>query len=206
MTARTEDRSTPGPGAGGGLEGLAALVSRSERAGRSAPPVETWHPAACGDIDIVIAADGTWYHEGQPILREALTRLFATVLRRDADGDTFLVTPAEKLRITVEDAPFLAVEMDAGDPDAPVLTFRTNMGDVVVADAEHPLRLCSGTRGFVPYLCVRGRLEAKLTRSLAVALADRLQVDGDRAYVLSAGTRFYVADDGSSPQIQGADA
>ena len=121
---------------------LAALISRAERAGKGVPPVETWNPDFCGDIDMVIHADGTWSYNGSPIGRPALVRLFSTVLRKDADGRTFLVTPVEKLGITVEDAPFQAVEMsrEVGD-DGPRLTFRTNVGDIVVAaDCEHPLR------------------------------------------------------------------
>ena len=95
----------------GTVAGLAALMARAERADASPAPVERWHPAHCGDIDIVIRADGSWVHEGAVIGRPELVRLFSTVLRKDEDGETYLVTPAERLRITVEDAPFLAVEM-----------------------------------------------------------------------------------------------
>ena len=175
--------------------GLAALIVRAQRAGKTAPPVENWNPTSCGDLDMVIRADGNWHHEGMPIRREALVRLFSSVLRKDEDGETYLVTPAEKLRITVEDAPFLAVEMDRGIAGGePLLTFRTNVGDVVEADREHPLRLRSDADGFVPYLRVRGRLEARLTRALAIELADLVEADTGGQFLRSGGARFDVPD------------
>jgi hypothetical protein len=173
---------------------LAALVARAERAGKGAPPVELWNPDHCGDIDMVIRADGSWFYNGTPINRPALVRLFSTVLRRDEDGRTYLVTPAEKLGITVEDAPFLAVEMSRNERDgAPVLTFRTGVGDVVEAGPDHPLRFkIAGTDGaFEPYVHVRGRLEAKLTRSLAYDLADLVETQADGlSFIASGGARF----------------
>lgn len=173
--------------------GLAALVARAERAGRGAPPVERWEPPSCGDIDMVIRRDGSWLHEGSPIGRLPLVRLFSSVLRKDADGEIYLVTPVEKLRITVEDVPFLAVEMDEGGaPEEPVLTFRTNVGDVVTAGEANPIRFDAGNAGFVPYLLVRGRLEARLVRSVAVTLAERVEFDGEAAFVRSGGVRFSV--------------
>lgn len=171
--------------------GLAALMARAERSDATAPPVERWHPAHCGDIDIVIRADGSWVHEGAVIGRPELVRLFSTVLRKDEDGETYLVTPGERLRITVEDAPFLAVEMaveNAGEQR--VLTFRTNMGDVVRAGPAHPVRFGGGPNGFIPYVTVRGRLEARLTRPVAFELADLLQEDEEGPYLMSGGVRF----------------
>lgn len=153
---------------------LAALVARAGAARRRAP-VERWQPAHCADLDIRIAADGTWFHDGAPIRREPLVRLFASVLRCDADGRHFLVTPAEKVGIVVEDAPFLAVEMHAAGAGADrVLTVRTNVGDVVAAGPEHPLRFAieADTGGLKPYILVRGRLEARATRAVAQELAD----------------------------------
>ncbi|GGE19303.1 hypothetical protein GCM10011390_43160 [Aureimonas endophytica] len=192
----TTDRTAPSVPASPSLE---ALIGRAERAGRGAPPVERWNPPFCGDIDMAIRADGSWTYLGSPIGREALVRLFASVLRKDEDGRTYLVTPVEKLGIRVEDAPFLAVEMsrDAG-PEGPVLTFRTNVGDVVAADAAHPLRFVSqGAAGsFEPYLLVRGRLEAKLTRALAFDLADCVEEDGTGAFVRSSGARFSLGGEG----------
>lgn len=154
---------------------LAALIARAGAHGR-APPVDRWDPPFCGDIDMKISADGRWHYAGSPIGREPLVRLFSTVLRREADGRYLLVTPVEKLGITVEDVPFLAVEMHAeGDGAATRLVFRTNVGDVVTAGPERPLRFSDdpATGGLVPYVLVRGRLEARLTRALAHELAAR---------------------------------
>ena len=185
------DRSPPSEANGGG--GLEALIARAGHAGEGLPPVERWEPDFCGDIDMVIRADGTWVHEGSPIGRKRLVRLFSTVLRRDEDGETYLVTPVEKLRITVEDAPFLAVEMEAaGDPQ--VLTFRTNVGDVVEAGPDHPLRFEreEGTDGVKPYLLVRGRLEALVTRAVMYDLMELAEEENGRLVVRSNGTSFPV--------------
>ncbi|HEY9055769.1 MAG TPA: DUF1285 domain-containing protein [Aurantimonas sp.] len=176
---------------------LAALVSRAERAGKGAPPVERWNPEFCGDIDMVIRADGSWTYMGSPIGRPALVRLFSTVLRKDEDGRTYLVTPVEKLGITVEDAHFQAVEMSREMKDGePVLTFRTNVGDVVEAGRDHPLRFAIGENGeFRPYMTVRGRLEARLTRALAFDLADFIEPiaeGGWRQVVRSGGALFDI--------------
>ncbi|MCF3641653.1 DUF1285 domain-containing protein [Rhizobium sp. TRM95111] len=183
--------------------GLAALISRaSEEAGngkRGLPPVERWNPPFCGDIDMEIRADGTWFYLGTPIGRAPLVRLFSTVLRKDEDGRTYLVTPVEKVAIRVADAPFLAVEMDArGAGDRQVLTFRTNVGDVVEAGAEHPLRFVieGGNSELKPYLLVRGRLEALVSRAVMYELVERgetIGVDGVPMFsVRSAGVVFPV--------------
>lgn len=176
---------------------LQELIRRAAPSGRGLPPVERWEPDFCGMIDMRIAADGTWFYMGTPINREALVRLFSTVLRHDADGGFYLVTPVEKIGITVEDAPFVAVEMHArGEGTEQVLIFRTNVGDVVEADAEHPLRFVeeAETGGLKPYILVRGRLEAKLARPLLYELAELAReekVDGEsRMGVWSAG-RFF---------------
>ena len=177
-------------------EGLAALVLRAERAGKGAPPVERWDPPFCGDSEMAIRFDGSWTHQGTPIGRPALVRLFSSVLRRDTDGQTYLVTPVEKLSIAVEDVPFLAVEMDRSEIDG-ALTFRTNVGDVVIADGEHPLRFAIAplSGAFTPYLLVRGRLEARLSRPLAFDLADMIETGDDgRAFVASSGARFFLPD------------
>ena len=165
-----------------GLEGLpVGLAALAAGVGEAAKPrpVERWNPPDCGDIDIRIAADGTWHYRGTPISREPLVRLFASVLRREPDGRHVLVTPVEKLGIVVEDAPFLAVAAERnGEGDKQQLFFRTNMGDVVTAGPEHPLRfqIEPGTGGLRPYVRVRGGLEALLTRALAqdlVALTEQ---------------------------------
>ena len=141
---------------------------------RSIPSSEHWQPPYCGDIGLKIRADGTWLYRGSPILRAALVKLFASVLRREADGRTYLVTPAEKVDVAVEDAPFLAVEMAVqGAGRAQELIFRTNVDDVVRCGARHPLRfaLQEPGGGLKPYVLVRGRLEALLTRALLYDLA-----------------------------------
>jgi len=163
---------------------LEALMSRAKHAGEGLPPVEKWHPDFCGDLDIQIKRDGTWFYMGTPIGRAPLVRLFSTVLRKDEDGKTYLVTPVEKVGITVEDAPFVAVEMNAVENNGQqVLTFRTNVGDVVEADAEHPIRfeIIGETDQLKPYVLVRGRLEALLARSVMYELishGEEIEVDG----------------------------
>lgn len=181
-----------GKGMEGGKESAAALGALIARAAKSGglPPVERWNPDFCGDLDMEIRADGTWFYQGTPIGRKALVRLFSTVLRKDEDGRTYLVTPVEKVGIRVEDAPFLAVEMDAGaNGDGPVLTFRTNVGDVVEAGPDNPLRfeIMPDNDGLKPYLLVRGRLEALLSRPVMYQLVDRAEdclVDGCKVFAI----------------------
>ena len=163
--------------------------------------MERWNPPYCGEIDIRIAADGTWSYRGSAIGREALVRLFASILRREADGRHVLVTPVEKIGIIVEDAPFLAVEVAAaGEGRDRVLTFRTNVGDIVAAGPEHPLRfeVEAGTGGLKPYVSVRGRLEALATRALQLELVAMADEKGGRAGLWSGGTffAFFEADRG----------
>lgn len=183
--------------------GLAALISRAaEQSGdksRGLPPVDKWNPPFCGDLDMEIRADGTWFYMGTPIGRAPLVRLFSTVLRKDEDGKTYLVTPVEKVGIRVVDAPFVAVEMQAGERDgAPLITFRTNVGDVVEVDASHPLRFeMVGEEGQLkPYALVRGRLEALVSRAMMyelVALGETVTIDGTEMFaVRSAGEVFPI--------------
>ncbi|HLZ77700.1 MAG TPA: DUF1285 domain-containing protein [Sphingomonas sp.] len=137
------------------------------------PPVERWNPDHCGDSAMRILVDGTWLHEGSPISRPALVRLFSTLLRREPDGGHVLVTPVEKLSIAVDDAPFLAVEMEsAGEGPARHLAFRTHVGDVVVAGPGHPLVVEDRGHGAHPYLRVRGGLDALVARPVYYALAN----------------------------------
>ena len=179
----------------GDAAGLAALISRAsaETGGRGLPPVERWNPPFCGDIDMEIRADGTWFYLGTPIGRAPLVRLFSTVLRRDEDGRTYLVTPVEKVGIRVVDAPFLAVEMNAvGEGDERKLTFRTNVGDVVEAGPDHPLRfVIEGENSELkPYLLVRGRLEALVSRAMMyelVALGEPVVIDGVEMFSVRSG-------------------
>src|SRR3954451_6102437 len=132
---------TPPPDlAGLSLPDIARLAEE-----KKLPPVESWNPDHCGASGMRIARDGTWYHEGSPIGRAAMVRLFSTILRREPDGVYVLVTPVEKLDIEVEDAPFVAVEMKAeGDGRERNLAFRLNTGDLVVAGAGHKLRFATG--------------------------------------------------------------
>jgi len=170
-----------------------------DRAGerRGLPPVQDWHPARTGRIDIRIARDGSWHYLGSPITRKPMVRLFSTILRREDDGSYHLVTPAEKLRIEVEDAPFVAVEMARQGAGAERrLVFRTNVDDVVEADAEHPIRVETDpeTGEPAPYIHVRNGLEALISRALfydLVELAEPARIDGrDVLAVRSAGMAF----------------
>jgi hypothetical protein len=173
--------------------GLTALLARAGAGNGRKPPVERWNPPFCGDLDMRIAVDGTWHYMGSPIGREALVRLFASVLRRDEDGAHYLVTPVEKVRIRVDDAPFLAVELHAeGESAAQRLTLRTSVGDVVTAGPEHPLRFVvePETGGLKPYVLVRGRLEALLSRPLLYELAALFDVRNGETGVWSEGTFF----------------
>jgi hypothetical protein len=145
----------------------------TESLARALPPVEDWHPPFCGNIDMRIARDGTWFYCGTPIARPALARLFSTILRKDPDGYV-LVTPVEKVGIKVEDAPFLAVDMTVARPQPEqVLRFSTNVGDWVVAGAEHPIRFETGASGGIkPYIHVRGDLWALVTRAISFDLVE----------------------------------
>jgi len=159
--------------------GLASL-QREASAGRSLPPVDKWHPVHCGDIDIRIALDGIWFHQGTPIGRKELVRLFSTILRKDPDGYV-LVTPAEKMRIVVEDAPFVAVLLDVeGSGREQKLIFTTNVGDQTTASVDNPIRVESdrATGEPAPYVHVRKGLEARIARAVFYQLAD-LAVPGD---------------------------
>jgi hypothetical protein len=155
---------------GSGLEHLLAALKAEAASGvgpgRPAPPVERWNPAHCGDIGMEILADGTWRHEGTRITRESLVRLFASILRKDEDGATYLVTPGEKIVVRVADAPFTAIRVDRdGQGAGQTLVFTTNVGDVVAAGAENPIRVSYAGETPRPYVRVRGRLEARILRA-----------------------------------------
>lgn len=161
---------------------------------RKLPPVDRWNPMHCGHSDMRIARDGTWYHQGSPIGRPAMIRLFSTILRREPDGSHVLVTPVEKLDIDVEDAPFMAVEMKVeGSGRATRLAFRLNTDELVTADAEHGLRFVEGADGPRPYLHVRGGLEALVARPVYYELANlAIAGEDDPAGVWSNGAFFPV--------------
>jgi hypothetical protein len=156
------------------------------------PPVDKWNPSHCGQSGMRIAADGSWYHEGSPIGREAMVRLFSTILRREPDGGFVLVTPVEKLDIEVEDAPFVAVEVKSdGEGRERSLAFRLNVGEVVIAGPEHPLRLVDRSDGPHPYLEVRRGLEARLVRSVYYELAELALAEGAEPPGLWSGGVFF---------------
>jgi hypothetical protein len=153
------------------LDALARLA-----ADRRLPPVERWNPEHCGDSEMRIARDGAWFHQGRPIARPEMVRLFSTILRREPDGGYVLVTPVEKLAIAVEDAPFVAVELKReGESRAQHLAFRLNTGEVVVAGRDHRLRF-TGSR---PYLAIRPGLDALVARPLYYELAEIALAGGD---------------------------
>ncbi|CAH1656163.1 Proteophosphoglycan precursor (Fragment) [Hyphomicrobiales bacterium] len=165
------------------LAGLSAVAP-----GRGPAPVDRWDPPFCGAIDMRIAADGIWFYQGSPIRRPALVKLFASVLRKDPNGYV-LVTPVECVGITVEDVPFLAVEI-ARD-GAGVLHFRTNVDDLVAVDADHPLRFETDSDGGLrPYLRVRGGLWARLTRALVHDLVE-LAEERDGLFGVPSGALFF---------------
>jgi uncharacterized protein len=199
------------------LEGIAAAAQQAAKDAGDAgstqkgkqkgmPPVHLWNPPFCGDLDMRIATDGTWFYLGTPIGRPALVRLFSTILKRE-DGKHFLVTPVEKVGIRVDDAPFLAVEMqkDGEGPDRR-LRFRTNVDDWVACDSAHRLRFTAAADGgLTPYLHVRSDLWAKVTRALYYDLVDMGEervVDGRAMFgIASAGEFFAMAD---AEQVRGA--
>jgi hypothetical protein len=185
----------PAPAPPDDLTGL-GLAEIARLAGeRRLPPVEKWNPSHCGDSAMRIARDGTWYHEGSPIGRPAMVRLFSTILRREPDGGFVLVTPVEKLDILVEDAPFVAVELRSeGEGEARTLAFRLNTGDLVVAGPDHKLRF-EGDSHFSarpdqadtglrksdcphPYLEVRAGLDALIARPVYYELAEIALAEG----------------------------
>ncbi len=176
---------------------LEALVKRAKHAGDGLPPVEKWNPDFCGDLDMEIKRDGTWMYMGTPIGRAPLVRLFSTVLRKDEDGKTYLVTPVERVGIRVEDAPFVAVEMNAvGEGENQKLTFRTNVGDLVEAGADNPIRfeIIGKTDQLKPYVLVRGRLEALLARPVMYELishGEEIEVGGKTMFALRSNGQVF---------------
>src|SRR6201992_4076050 len=184
------------------LEGLTAAArdaGQADAAGKGLPPVHLWNPPFCGDLDMRIAADASWYYMGTPIGRPALVRLFSTTLKRE-DGKYFLVTPVEKVGIRVDDAPFLAVEMQkVNDERGRLLRFRTNVDDWVACDAAHRLRFeVAADGGLTPYLHVRADLWAKVTRAIYYDLVDmgeERMVDGRQMFGVASGGAFFAMAD-----------
>ena len=186
----------------GGLEAIVTAVTGEKRKGP--PPVHLWNPPFCGDIDMRIAADGAWFYQKTPIGRPALVKLFASILKREGEK-YFLVTPVEKVGITVEDVPFLAVELSLVEPEQRlrrdhlanhVLRFRTNVDDWVDAGPAHALRfeMQAANGGLKPYLHVRSELWAKVTRALFYDLVERGEervIDGKAMFGVASGGEFF---------------
>ena len=149
------------------LEQLIAALKREAATGDKAlPPVDKWNPAFCGEIGMEILADGTWKHEGTRITREHLVKLFASILRKDEDSVTYLVTPVEKIIVKVEDAPFVAIRADrVGEGENQTIVFTTNVGDIITAGPDHPIHVDRRGDEPRPYVHVRGRLEARVLRA-----------------------------------------
>lgn len=182
------------------ISGLESLLK--DATDRSAPAVDRWNPPYCGDIGLAIAADGTWSYRGSPIGRLPLVKLFASVLRRDDDGRYYLVTPAEKVDVAVADAPFLAVEMEVrGTGQTQDIVFRTNVDDVVICGPDHPLRFAQqpGSGGLKPFIRVRGRLDALVSRSVTYDLIELASAASPAAPgVWSGGVAFLLPREGAS--------
>src|ERR1700758_871524 len=184
-----KEGQAPGP------ESIAGAARRAR--GKGPPPVHLWNPPYCGDIDMRIAGDGTWFYQKTPIGRAALVKLFASVLKREGDK-YFLVTPVEKCGIAVDDAPFLAVELAVEETaTGRRLNFRTNVDDWVACGREHALRFEpeSETGGLKPYLHVRRDLWAKVTRALfydLVELGEEREIAGERMFGVASEGEFFV--------------
>jgi len=184
-----------------GLEVLADAVKTASAKGP--PPVHLWDPAYCGEIDIRIAADGTWFYLGTPIRRPALVKLFASILKREGER-YFLVTPVEKCGIVVDDAPFMAVELQVDDREAGrQLCLRTNVDDWVACGARHPLRFEpeTATGGLKPYVHIRRNLWAKVTRAVfydLVDLGEAREIAGTLMFGVASAGQFYAMAPASS--------
>ena len=182
----------------GGLEAIVGGVPR-----RGPPPVEQWNPPFCGDIDMKIATDGTWFYQKTPIGRAALVKLFASILKREGEN-YFLVTPVEKVGLIVEDAPFLAVELKVEhDARGQLLNFRTNVDDWIAAGPEHALRFEADAEngGLKPYLHVHRNLWAKVTRALFYDLVERgeeREIGGKALFGVASGGAFFVMAEASA--------
>ncbi len=175
-------------------ESIAAAARAAQ--GKGLPPVHTWNPPDCGDLDMRIARDGTWFYQGTPIGRPALVRLFSTILRRD-DDRYVLVTPVEKVGITVEDVPFVAVDFDVvGNGVDQTLTFQTNLGDRASAGPDHPIRVerDPDTGEPAPYVLIRDRLEARIDRKSfyrMVELGTEDRIEGEDWFGVRSGGAFF---------------
>jgi hypothetical protein len=172
------------------LAGMSLFDIAQAVAERKLPPVESWNPTETIDSRMRIRADGTWLHEGRPLTRPAMVRAFASLLARDADGQHWLVTPECRQAIAVEDAAFVAVDMQARDG---TLAFRLNTDELVIAGPDHPLRASGSVDTPAIYLAVRRGCEARLDRSTWLQLAEHALATGDGSSVTSQGSAFALA-------------
>ena len=179
------------------LQGLSLAELQKLADQRRLPPVETWNPTHCGHSEMRIARDGTWYHQGSPITRPAMVRLFSTVLRREPDGVHVLVTPVEKLEIEVEATAFRAIEMQTeGSDEGRRIAFNLDSGDIVIAGPANGLRMIESDHGPSPRLQVRHGLEAELSRPIYYELAEIALAEGhDPIGVFSSGAFFQLGSD-----------
>ena len=176
---------------------LADLMKALEDTEDGQRPVEKWNPDYCGEMDMVIKADGSWWHEGARITRRGLVDLFASILRKDEDGETYLVTPVEKIKIEVEHGHFVAVRVDVeGEGEDQRVFFTTNLDDVIEAGAENPIRVETDSKTLEPspFVTVRGRLEASLNRPVFYELVEnaieRDTPDGKQLGIWAGGQFF----------------
>lgn len=174
---------------------IAEAIEAADR-GHGLPPVQQWDPPSCGSIDIRISVNGTWYHEGCEIRKPRLIRLFSTILRKENDS-FFLVTPNEKLEIVVEDAPFLAIDLDIeGTGLDQNLTFTTSLGDRATAGLDNPLRvvMLSPNQAPSPYVLIRDALEAKIDRKCFYRMVEAGQqkiISGEQWFGVASGGHFF---------------
>ena len=183
-------------------ESVAEAARAASRGGDKLPPVHAWNPPFCGDLDMRIARDGTWYYQGTPITRPALVRLFSTILRKDGDR-YFLVTPVEKVGIAVDDAPFVAVDFERdGDGEGQSLRFETNVGDRVTAGPDHPIRVerDADTGEPSPYVHVRADLEALIDRKSFYRLVGIGDREGGWFGLWSGGAFFAIIPESDLPE------
>lgn len=190
MTKSSNDQKTAAPSA----ENLASAVKAASKKGP--PPVHLWNPDFCGDLDMRIARDGTWWYLGTPMGRKELVKLFSSIIRKDGD-DYFLVTPVEKVGITVDDAPFVAIDFDAtGDGEGQILTFTTHVDDVAIAGPDNPIRVARDpeTGEPSPYILIRANLEALIDRKSFYRLVDigaHKDVQGESWFGLWSSGQFF---------------
>jgi hypothetical protein len=193
MTRQTKSHEGADPGA---ADSLAKAVTEATKGRKGPPPVHLWDPPYCGDLDIRIARNGMWWYLGTPIGRVELVKLFASVLKLE-DGKHYLVTPVEKIGITVDDAPFVAVDFRVeGEGDSQVLVFETNVGDFTAAGPENPIRVARDpeTGEPSPYVHVRRGLEALIDRKSfyrLVEIGEHREVDGESWFGVRSGGEFF---------------